>query len=37
MNTAITEWMTDVKNGNYPSEKESYGLPEETKKELENT
>lgn len=34
MNSAITEWMTDVKNGTYPSEKESYGLPEETKKEL---
>ena len=26
---AITEWMGDVKNGNYPSEKESYGLPED--------
>ena len=26
---AITEWMSDVKNGNYPSEKESYGLPED--------
>jgi 3-methyl-2-oxobutanoate hydroxymethyltransferase len=35
MNSAITEWMTDVKNGTYPSEKESYGLPEETKKELD--
>jgi 3-methyl-2-oxobutanoate hydroxymethyltransferase len=35
MNSAITEWMTDVKNGTYPSEKESYGLPEEAKKELE--
>ncbi|HEX8250406.1 MAG TPA: 3-methyl-2-oxobutanoate hydroxymethyltransferase [Pyrinomonadaceae bacterium] len=34
MNSAITEWMTDVKNGTYPSEKESYGLPEETKREL---
>ncbi|HEX8738037.1 MAG TPA: 3-methyl-2-oxobutanoate hydroxymethyltransferase [Pyrinomonadaceae bacterium] len=34
MNSAITEWMTDVKNGTYPSEKESYGLPEEAKKEL---
>jgi 3-methyl-2-oxobutanoate hydroxymethyltransferase len=34
MNSAITEWMSDVKNGTYPSEKESYGLPEETKKEL---
>ena len=27
--SAITEWMGDVKNGNYPSEKESYGLPED--------
>jgi 3-methyl-2-oxobutanoate hydroxymethyltransferase len=35
MNSAITEWMSDVKNGTYPSEKESYGLPEDTKKELE--
>ena len=26
---AITEWMGDVKNGNYPSDKESYGLPED--------
>jgi 3-methyl-2-oxobutanoate hydroxymethyltransferase len=26
---AITEWMNDVKDGNYPSEKESYGLPED--------
>jgi 3-methyl-2-oxobutanoate hydroxymethyltransferase len=34
MNSAITEWMADVKSGDYPSEKESYGLPEETKKEL---
>ncbi|GIU81937.1 MAG: 3-methyl-2-oxobutanoate hydroxymethyltransferase [Acidobacteria bacterium] len=31
---AITSWMNDVKSGNYPSEQESYGLPEETKKEL---
>jgi 3-methyl-2-oxobutanoate hydroxymethyltransferase len=28
---AITEWMGDVKNGSYPSEKESYGLPEDVK------
>ena len=27
MTDAITDWMEDVKNGNYPSEKESYGLP----------
>jgi 3-methyl-2-oxobutanoate hydroxymethyltransferase len=26
---AITSWMDDVKSGVYPSEKESYGLPEE--------
>jgi 3-methyl-2-oxobutanoate hydroxymethyltransferase len=35
MNSAITEWMADVKSGIYPSEKESYGLPEDAKKELE--
>jgi 3-methyl-2-oxobutanoate hydroxymethyltransferase len=34
MNSAIREWMADVKEGAYPSEKESYGLPEEAKKEL---
>ena len=28
---AITEWMDDVKTGKYPSEKESYGLPEDVK------
>ena len=26
---AITHWMDDVRSGNYPSEQESYGLPEE--------
>lgn len=26
---AITNWMADVKSGNYPSEAESYGLPKE--------
>jgi 3-methyl-2-oxobutanoate hydroxymethyltransferase len=31
---AVTNWMNDVKTGNYPNEQESYGLPEETKKEL---
>jgi len=31
---AITNWMRDVKSGDYPNEKESYGLPDETKKEL---
>ncbi len=35
MNTAIKAWMSDVKTGEYPNEKESYGLTEETKKELE--
>lgn len=28
---AITQWMDDVKTGDYPSEKESYGLPEDVK------
>ncbi len=27
MTEAITNWMEDAKSGNYPSEKESYGLP----------
>lgn len=27
MTEAITTWMDDVKNGNYPNETESYGLP----------
>lgn len=26
---AITQWMDDVRTGNYPSEAESYGLPED--------
>lgn len=34
MTDAIQNWMTDVKNGSYPDENESYGLPEETRKEL---
>lgn len=29
MSEAITNWMDDVKNGNYPNEKESYGLPKD--------
>jgi 3-methyl-2-oxobutanoate hydroxymethyltransferase len=29
MSDAITNWMEDVKNGNYPSEQESYGLPKD--------
>lgn len=28
---AITQWMDDVRSGNYPSEAESYGLPEDVK------
>ena len=28
---AITAWMDDVKTGDYPSEKESYGLPDDVK------
>lgn len=28
MTEAVTAWMEDVKNGNYPNEDESYGLPE---------
>ena len=28
---AITNWMDDVKAGNYPSEAESYGLPEDVR------
>ncbi len=31
---AITKWMDDVKSGNYPSEAESYGFPEEARKEM---
>jgi len=26
--------MKDVKNGNYPSEKESYGMPKDAKAEM---
>lgn len=29
MTDAVTKWMDDVKNGNYPSDKESYGLPKD--------
>ena len=29
MNEAITNWMEDVKNGNYPNDKESYGMPKD--------
>lgn len=31
---AITKWMDDVRSGNYPSKAESYGLPEEARKEM---
>ena len=31
MSDAVTNWMADVKNGNYPSEKESYAMPQEKK------
>ena len=31
MSDAVKKWMEDVKNGNYPSEEESYGLPENVK------
>ena len=31
MTEAITNWMEDVKNGEYPNEKESYALPEKAK------
>ena len=29
MTGAVQNWMEDVKNGNYPSEKESYGMPKD--------
>ena len=32
--TAITAWMDDVKTGNYPNEAESYGFPDEARKEM---
>lgn len=34
MTEAIQNWAKDVRNGEYPNEKESYGLPEEVKKEF---
>jgi len=34
MTKAIQAWTTDVKSGEYPNENESYGLTEETKKEM---
>lgn len=35
MTEAIQSWSADVKSGEYPNEKESYGLTEETKAELD--
>jgi 3-methyl-2-oxobutanoate hydroxymethyltransferase len=35
MTTAIQAWTDDVKNGGYPNNKESYGLTDEAKSELE--
>jgi 3-methyl-2-oxobutanoate hydroxymethyltransferase len=37
MTEAIQNWTKDVKNGDYPNEKESYGLTQETKDELKLT
>jgi len=34
MTKAIQTWSSDVKSGEYPNENESYGLTEETKKEM---
>jgi len=34
MTKAIQTWSNDVKSGEYPNENESYGLTEETKKEM---
>jgi len=31
---AIKHWMDDVKSGNYPNDEESYGMPEQAKKEM---
>lgn len=31
---AIKNWMDDVKTGNYPSEEESYGMPEAARREM---
>lgn len=36
MTDAVTNWMEDVKSGNYPSEKESYGMPKDVKVASEN-
>jgi 3-methyl-2-oxobutanoate hydroxymethyltransferase len=34
MSDAIINWISDVKDGNYPNEKETYGLPKEAKEEM---
>ena len=34
MTEAVQNWMEDVKKGDYPSDKESYGLPKEAKEEM---
>ena len=34
ISNAIKNWMEDVKNGNYPNEEESYGMPAAAKKEM---
>jgi 3-methyl-2-oxobutanoate hydroxymethyltransferase len=34
ISNAITNWVDDVKSGNYPSKEESYGLPEAARKEM---
>ena len=34
MTEAIQSWSKDVKSGGYPNDQESYGLTEETKKEM---
>jgi len=34
MTDAIKNWSADVKSGAYPNDSESYGLTEETKKEI---
>ena len=34
---AISRWAEDVRNGSYPAEAESYGLPVEAAKELDIT
>jgi 3-methyl-2-oxobutanoate hydroxymethyltransferase len=33
MSEAVTNWMTDVKEGRYPSDEESYGLPKDVELE----